>query len=223
MSDPVHSTRRCNTCRLIALCCVAVLGGCDSFDEEQAALTIRERVCHEWPYGCSDSTRVVVEDVAKTSNGRQVEFRLVDRDDRTPSLSAAYFEPQDEEWAFLLFEDPFKSVYRELAGRVDADTRRLTDALSDLKAAQRWFISIYGRYAGSLSELDSVSYKGTEVPIELTVAEGFGSWEAEATTRYVHCQLEIPGQQLPRCEGLTAEFAGTDSGPLSRSFATGDE
>lgn len=210
-------------CFLSVLVCGAVgLTACDSFDEDQAALQIRERVCRDWPVGCSDSTRVVIEDVNKTNNGRQVVFRLVDRADETPPLSAAYFEPRDEEWGFLLFEEPFLSTFRELSGRVDADSRLLSDALGKVKSAQRWYNSIYGRYAGSLSALDSVSYKGSTVPIEMTVADDFGQWKAVASTRSVRCEIEGPGGQIPECVGLTAAYVGTDSGPLSEAFSDRD-
>ena len=60
----------------------ALLVGCDSFEKDDAALQIQERFCNEWPYGCTDSTRVVVEKVNETRNGRQVEFRVVDREGR---------------------------------------------------------------------------------------------------------------------------------------------
>lgn len=215
-------SRRLMCCMSVLVCGAAVLTGCDSFEEDRAALEIRERVCKDWPVGCSDSTRVVIEDVNKTNNGRQVVFRLVDRADETPPLSAAYFEPRDEEWGFLLFEDPFQSTFRELSGRVDADSRLLTDALSEVKSAQRWYNSIYRRYAGSLSALDSVSYKGSTVPIEMTVTDDFGRWKAVASTRYVRCEIEGPGGQIPDCVGLTAEHVGTDSGPLSQAFANRD-
>ena len=219
MSIPARLSRHPGLALLFS---AIVLTGCDGFDEERAAAEIRERVCKDWPYGCSDSTRVVVEGVQKTGSGRQVEFRLRDRADATPRLSAAFFERRGETWAFLLFEDPFDSVFGGLAGHFRNDTRRLSEALSELKSAQRWFNSIYGRYAGALSELDSVSYKPPAVPVEMTVAEGFEGWTATAATRQVRCELAIPGQELPRCRGLTAEHAGTDSGPLSRAFAPGD-
>lgn len=203
---------------IVIVCCVAVSAACDSFDKKQAALEIRDRLCEEWPYGCTDSTRVVVEEVSKTRNGRQVEFKLVDGDDETPRLVAAYFEPREEEWSLLLFEDPFKTRFRELAGQVDADTRRLSDALSKVNAAQKWFASIYGRYAASLGELDSVSYRRSEVPIEMSTQDG--GWRAEASTDYVRCEVAVPGGPLPRCVGLSAQHAGSQSGPLSTAFRT---
>lgn len=203
---------------ILFVACFAVLAACDSFDEKRAALEIRDRLCDEWPYGCTDSTRVVVEEVNKTRNGRQVEFKVVDGDDETPPLLAAYFEPREEEWSLLLFEDPFKTRFRELAGQVDADTKRLRGALSQVNAAQKWFASIYGRYATGLGELDSVSYKRSEVPIEMSTQDG--GWRAEASTRYVRCEMAVPGGPLPRCVGLTAQHAGSDSGPLSTAFRT---
>ena len=203
---------------LLIVTCATVSMGCDSFDKRQAAQEIRDRLCEEWPYGCTDSTRVVVEEVNKTRNGREVEFKVVDGDDETPRLVAAYFEPREENWRLLLFEDPFKSRFRELAGQVDADTRRLRDALSKVNAAQKWFESIYGRYATSLGELDSVSYRSSDVPIEMSTQDG--GWRAEASTRYVRCEVAVPGGPLPRCVGLTAQGAGSDSGPLSTAFRT---
>lgn len=89
--------------------------------------------------------------------------------------------------------------------------------MSRLKAAQGWFLSIYGSYASSLGALDSVSYKPPpEVPIEMAAQDS--SFTAEASSQYVYCELRVPGQQLPRCVGLSADHAGTDSGPLSSSF-----
>ncbi len=197
---------------------LSLLVACDSFDKDEAALQIRERFCGGWPYGCTDSTRVVIEDIEKTRNGRQVKFRVVDREDRTAELSAAYFEPQDDEWRFLLFENPFDDMFDVEAARFDQDRKRFSESLRELKAAQNWFVSIYSRYARDVQELDSVSYKPTDLPIRMTVATDAQSWKGELSNRYVSCQLDIPRQQLPTCVGLAATDAGTDSGPLSRAF-----
>ncbi len=200
---------------------LSLLVACDSFEKDDAALQIRERFCGGWPYGCTDSTRVVIEDVEKTRHGRQVKFRVVDRDDRTAELSAAYFEPQDDEWQFLLFENPFDDMFEIEAARFDQDRKKFSESLRELKAAQNWFMSIYSRYARTLQELDSVSYRPKEPPIRMTVAPDAKSWTGDLSNQFVRCQLEIPRQQLPDCAGLAATHAGTDSGPLSHAF--GDE
>jgi len=207
--------RRWKSCAML-VAGSALLVGCDSFEKDDAALQIRERFCNEWPYGCTDSTRVVVEKVNETRNGRQVEFRVVDREDETARLSAAYFEPSDDGWGFLLFENPFNDAFKSEASRFASDSRRFDEVLSELKAAQRWFVTIYGRYAQSFAELDSVSYKRPELPLEMDVDEE--SWHAEISSSYVQCELEVPRQQLPSCTGLAARNSGTKSGPLSEAF-----
>jgi len=210
---------RCRKSWPVVLCGVGLLVACDSFDKEEAALQIRERFCSEWPYGCTDSTRVELGKVRKTRNGRQVEFRVIDRQDQTATLSAAYFEPLRDDWAFLLFEPPFSERFRVERGRVSDDSRRFTDLLMELKSAQRWFLTIYGRHARSLAELDSVSYKPPDVPIQMTVAGG--SWRALIVNPYVRCELDASRQQLPSCVGLSAENAGSESGPLATAFGEG--
>lgn len=201
------------------LCGLGLLVACDSFEKDDAALQIRERFCGDWPYGCTDSTRVELQKVRKTTHGRQVEFRVIDRRDRTATLSAAYFEPREDEWAFLLFEPPFSERFRVERARVDEDSRRFTNLLMELKSAQRWFVTIYGRHARSLAELDSVSYKPADVPIQMTVAGG--SWRAEIVSPYVRCELDASRQQLPSCAGRSAENAGSESGPLATAFGEG--
>ena len=196
--------------------CLVLFAACDSFDEEDAALQIRQEFCEGWPFGCTDSTLVEVEKVNKTLNGRQVEFKVVDGADKTATLVAAYFEEKDEEWAFLLFEPPFSQVYNLEKSSVVKDQRLFDEQLMDLKAAQKWFNTIYGRFAGSLAELDSVSYKRPQTPIQMTVTRG--GWSGEIKSQYTRCVLEIPRQQLPECEGLPALNAGTSSGPLSTAF-----
>jgi hypothetical protein len=210
---------RCRKYWPFVLCGVGLLVSCDNFDKENAALEIRERFCDEWPYGCTDSTRVELGEVRKTRSGRQVEFRVIDRQDRTATLSAAYFEPRDDDWAFLLFEPPFSERFRAQASRVSDESRRFTDLLMELKSAQRWFVTIYGRNARSLAELDSVSYKPPDVPIQMTVAGG--SWRAEIVSPYVRCELDASRQQLPSCAGRPAENAGSESGPLATAFGEG--
>ena len=199
------------------LLCVLCLA-CDSFEEDVAASQIQERFCDGWPYGCTDSTRVVVEKVSKTNRGRQVEFRVVDRHDQTATLSAAYFEPQDELWSFLLFENPFRDQFEAQTRVVGEESKRYNQELRKLKAAQNWFVSIYGRFARSLEELDSVSYKSPDLPIQMTASDDGKSWSSEITTRYVRCELDISRQQLPDCIGVAAQHAGTESGPLAETF-----
>jgi hypothetical protein len=193
---------------------------CDSFDKDQAAMEIRDEVCSGWPYGCTDSTQVEVKKVHKTRHGRAVEFQVVDRLDETATLSGAYFEQtgEEEEWEFLLFENPFNDAFKAQATIVEQQSRRFSDELRELKSSQNWFNTIYGRYARSLQELDSVSYKMPDIQINMAVANNDSSWVAEIATRYVKCVLDISRQQLPSCVGLPADNAGTTSGPLSEAF-----
>jgi hypothetical protein len=193
-----------------------LLAACDSFDEEDAALQIRQEFCEGWPFGCTDSTFVRIEGVNETPNGRQVEFKVIDGEDETATLVAAYFEENEESWRFLLFEPPFSQAYNLERSRVVEDERLFDEQLMDLKSAQKWFNTIYGRFARSLAELDSVSYKQPSTPIEMTVT-GSG-WRGEIRSQYTRCMLEIPSQQLPRCEGLPALNTGTPTGPLSTAF-----
>ena len=207
---------RCLKYGMLGLAGVTLFAGCDDFDEGEASLQISERICEEWPYGCTDSTVVVIERVNETRNGRQVEFRIVDRLDETGRLSAAYFEREDEEWDLLLFEDPFDDALKVQAGKFAEDSRTYSDALMELKAAQRWFVTIYDRYAQSLQELDSVSYKVPEFPLEMRVGEE--SWRAQIAGDYARCEFDISSQQLPSCVAVPADGAGTPSGPLSSAF-----
>ncbi len=206
-------------CYILALCGLALLvAACSDFKKSGAALQIRDRFCDGWPYGCTDSTRVVIEKIRKTTHGRQVEFRVVDRRDATASLMAAYFEPRDGEWSFLLFEDPFEDLFEVKVNLIEQDSRRLNEALRELKAAQKWFLSIYGRYAASLEELNSVSYRPPDLPVQLSTDEKGKSWKAEISSDFVRCELDISRQQLPKCAGLSAESAGTELGPLAEAF-----
>jgi hypothetical protein len=204
---------------LALVCGLTMLAACDSFDKDVASLQIREEFCRDWPYGCTETTEVEIEKVNKTRNGRQVEFRVVDREDETARLSAAYFEIQDEEWDFLLFENPFNERFKLEAAQVGEDSRLFADELQKLKRAQNWFLSIYGRYARSIAELDSVSFKPPELPIDMSVSAA--SWQAELSSQYVRCVLDVSRQQLPDCKGLSAENAGAESGPLSQAFGEG--
>ncbi len=200
-------------------CGLLMVAGCDSFDKEDAALQIRDRFCEGWPYGCTDSTYVVVEDVNETRNGRQVLFRVHDREDETARLSAAYFEPRGDAFMFLLFEPPFVERFQAEASHVGEDSRTFTDQLMEVKSAQRWFLSIYGRYARSLEELDSVSYKRPHMPIEMTVSSS--DWQAVMRSQYVRCEFDSARMQLPSCRGLAALNAGVENGPLSGAFGEG--
>lgn len=202
----------------ISLLGLVFLVGCGGLDEDEASLQIREQLCSEWPYGCTDSTRIDVKKVRKTSEGRRVEFRIVDRQDATPMLSAAYFEPsEDDGWDLLLFESPFRQALDQRVNRFSDDRRLFTDQLMELKAAQKWFISIYGRYATSLEELDSVSYKPPEAPLTMAVEVGGSAWSAQVASSFVSCELDSAGQ-LPDCPAQVAEGAGKEDGPLARAF-----
>lgn len=194
-----------------------VAAGCGGFDKEEAATQIRDRFCGGWPYGCTDSTRVVIEEVDKTNRGRQVEFRVVDGDDRTARLVSAYFELDDEAWQFLFFENPFKDRFEVEAARVAEQSRLFSERLRELKVAQNWYNSIYGHFAESLEELDNVSYEPPDLPIEMSVSDN-QHWRAEISSRIVKCELDVSRQQLPACTGLSAANAGTESGPLSEAF-----
>jgi hypothetical protein len=197
-----------------------VLAGCDSFPKEEAALQIRDRFCEGWPYGCTDSTYVVVEDVNETRNGRQVIFSVRDREDETARLSAAYFEARGDEWLFFTFEPPLRERFQAAASQVGVDSRAFEDQLMEVKSAQRWFLSIYGRYARSLEELDSVSYKRPHMPIEMTVSGS--NWSAVMRSQYVRCEFDSSRMQLPSCTGLAALNAGVENGPLSQAFGEGE-
>jgi hypothetical protein len=209
--------RRCVGFRYLSAVTLMVAAGCGGLDKDEAAMQIRDRFCDGWPFGCTDSTRVVIEDVRKTNRGRQVEFRVVDRKDRTASLESAYFESNDGDWRFLFFEDPFKTRFEVEAARISQDGKALSERLRELKVAQNWYNSIYNRFALSLEELDNVSYEPPDLPIVMTVNDGAG-WRAEISSRWVKCELDVSRQQLPVCAGLSAEDAGTESGPLSEVF-----
>jgi hypothetical protein len=202
----------------LALCGSALLAGCGRFDKESAALQIRGQFCEDWPFGCTDSTEVRVEKVNETRHGRQVLFKVVDREDETPVLTAAYFERQDKEWRFLFFEPPFSERFDEEKGQVATVSRRFSEELTEVKRAQNWFLTIYGRYARSLAELDSVSYKPPPTPIIMEVTPDRKSWRAEISSRHARCVLDVATEPLPVCQGLPAANAGSRSGPLSTAF-----
>lgn len=204
---------------LAGILALAVFTACGGLDKEAAELEIRERLCDEWSYGCTESTEVAVQKVRKTRLGRQVEFRVVDRADATPTLAAAYFEPKDDGWEFILFEDPFRTLLDQNASLLTQDRKLFTDQLMDVKAAQRWFIAIYGRYATSLAELDSVSYKVQGGGLSMISDDRGGSWQAEVASDFVRCEMDN-SRQLPHCRALPAEGAGTETGPLTRAFGT---
>lgn len=209
--------RRCVMLRSGVAALLLVAAGCGGLDKDEAASQIRSRFCDGWPYGCTDSTRVVIEEVKKTNRGRQVEFRVVDREDRTAKLAGAYFESSDDAWQFLFFENPFKNRFESQAARVAEESRLYSEHLREIKKKQSMFNSIYGRFAASLEQLDSVSYEPPDLPIVMTVTDG-GGWKAEMTSRWVRCEIDVSRQQLPACTGLSAEGAGKKSGPLSEVF-----
>ena len=193
------------------------LSACDRFDKDDAALQIRDNFCEGWPFGCTENTVVELGRVRETRYGRQVEFKVADGEDETRTLTAAYFELEEDAWNFLLFEPPFSEEYNREKSRVVDDQRLFDLELSELKKAQRWFSTIYGRFARDFAELDSVSYKRPSVAIQMTVSDG-NSWMGEVRSEYARCVLEIPRQQLPTCEGLAALNTGTSSGPLSTAY-----
>lgn len=198
----------------------AAIAGCDSLDDEQVRLQIREEFCRDWPYGCTDSTRVVIEKVRETRHGRQVMFRVVDREDDSGTQSAAYFEQRDDSWRFLLFEDPFKETFNKQAAMYKADSQRFTDALMELKAAQKWFKSIYGHYARGFAELDSVSYQAASPSIQMNTEDGI--WKAEVSSELVRCGFDVAKHQLPQCSPRWPATVGTPEGPLSKAFGDKD-
>lgn len=206
-------------CRILVTGALLSLGACSGFDEESAALQVRERFCEGWPYGCSDRTRVEIEKVRETNRGRTVEFRVIDREDRTARLSSAYFEEEEDRWSLLFFESPFKEVFEAAAAHVEEEKRRFSDELREIKAKQNWFQTIYSRYATSVGQLDSVSYHPPDFPIVLDASGD--AWKAEIVGEQVRCELDAARHQLPQCSGLSAEDAGTESGPLSRVFGEG--
>lgn len=215
---------RRSTVFFLVSCGLVSFAGCGGFDEDAAALQVRQAFCEGWPYGCTENTVVEIGDVRETPHGRQVEFKVVDGDDETATLKAAYLEPEDDKWTFVFFEPPFSKQFAVETSRVDKDHRDLKEQLMDLKAAQKWFTSIYGRFALSLAELDSVSYKPPETPIQMTAPQGGDGWRGELASPYVRCVLEVPSQQLPTCESLaTAPDTGTSTGPLSTAFGEGAE
>jgi hypothetical protein len=204
---------------ILAISGLLCFAACSGFDEDAAAVQIREAFCGGWPYGCTENTVVEVVADRGTPHGRQVEFKVVDGADETAILKAAYFEREDDKWTFRFFEPPFSTLFAEETNRVAEDEHEFTEQLMDLKAAQKWFKAIYGRFAGSLAELDSVSYKRGETPVQMTVADDGSSWLAVVGSQYVQCILDVPSQQLPNCEALpAASMAGTSSGPLSTAF-----
>jgi hypothetical protein len=201
---------------------LVTLAGCSGFDEDNAAIQIRETFCQGWPYGCTENTVVEIGKVRETLHGRQVEFKVVDGDDETATLQSAYFEREDDEWRLLFFEPPFSKQFTREENRAIDDRHKLEKQLMDLKAAQKWFTTIYRRYASNLAELDSVSYHPPGPALKMTVEQGGSGWRGEVESQYTRCVLEVPRQQLPSCEGLSAaQGAGTSSGPLSTAFGEG--
>lgn len=201
----------------LALLSLAVLISCDGFDKESAALQIREKFCGEWPYGCSDSTEVQIRKVRKTPNGRSVDFRVLDRADESATLSAAYFEPDGEAWALLLFENPFLDVFKEQVSQLGQDRKQVFDRLMELRTAQNWHNSIYGQYASEFEQLTRVNYKPGSEPLEMVVGDGGSSWRAESSGNFVTCVID-EGKHLPDCNVRASRPAGEAAGPLATEF-----
>jgi len=213
-----------STAFFLVSCGLISLAGCGGLDEDAAALQIRQAFCDGWAYGCTENTVVEIGAVRETPHGRQVEFKVVDGDDETTTLKAAYLELEDDKWTFMFFEPPFSKQFAGETSHIERDNRELKEQLMDLKAAQKWYTSIYGRFALNLAELDSVSYKTPERAIEMTASQGGDGWRGEIASLYVHCVLEVPSQQLPTCENLaSAPNAGTPAGPLSAAFGESTE
>ncbi len=201
----------------LALLSLPLLSGCDGFDKESAALQIREKFCGEWRYGCSDSTQVQIKKVRKTAHGRSVDFRVMDRADETATLSAAYFEPEDDAWALLLFENPFLDVFKEQVSQLGQDRKQVSDRLMKLRTAQNWHSSIYGQYASEFEQLTRVNYKPASEPIEMVVGDGGSGWRAESSGSFVTCVIDAE-KLLPVCGVRASRPAGEEAGPLTTEF-----
>ncbi len=204
----------------VALVSLSVCLACGGFDKQAAALQIEERFCSDWAYGCTDSTRVRVRKVHETPHGRSVEFEIIDRADRTARLSAAYFEPvgsEGEDWELLLFENPFLTEYKLRVSQLREDQTRVSDRLMELRTAQNWHSSIYGRYANDLGQLTKVNYKPVDEPIRLFVTQDGTAWRAESDGRYVTCSVGAE-TLLPECVVHESPIAGSEEGPLAAEF-----
>lgn len=194
--------------------------GCGGIDEETASAQIRDRICEDWSYGCTENTRIEIEKVRKTPNGRSVDFRLVDREDRSGVLSAAYFEPEDDGWLLLLFEKPFLDRFKQLVAEVNGDREEVGDRLMELRTAQNWHRSIYGKYASELEQLATVNYKPPEAEVRLSVGEDGNTWHAKSDGRFVSCEISAD-ERLPECRVKTAGDAGSERGPLATRLGEG--
>ena len=188
--------------------------GCAGIDEETASAEILEEVCEDWPYGCTENTRVEIEKVRETPNGRSVDFRLVDRQDRSAVLSAAYFEPEDDGWLLLLFENPFLDRFKQLVAEMKRDREEVGDRLMELRSAQNWHQSIYGSYAGDMERLANVNYKPPQAEVRLSVGDGGKTWHAESDGSFVTCEIGTD-DRLPVCRVKKASDAGSEAGPLA--------
>ncbi len=199
---------------------LTLCAACGGFDKESAAQQIRERFCTDWPYGCTDSTRVEIQKVRKTPNGRSVDFELLDRADESARLSAAYFEPEGDGWLLLLFENPFLGELKERMGLLAEDKREVSERLMELRSAQNWHRTIYGRYAEAFEQLSQVNYVEPEAPIRLSVEPNGTSWGADSDGRYVTCSV---GSELllPECEVQASPNAGREGGVLASEFGEG--
>ncbi len=203
---------------LLLLSSLAVLISCSGFDEEAARAEIRERFCDRWPYGCSESTEIVVKRVRKAGAGRLVDFRIVDGSDKTGMLSAAYFGERESGWEFFSFDNPFREVFEHRTNEINADRKHLTDLLIDLRAKQNWHLAIYGRYAASFEELASrVRYTASFDGVKMIVAEDGESFQTTTTSQYFTCQAD-DSRHFPKCQ---LHVDGDDAGKpraLSKTF-----
>jgi hypothetical protein len=194
------------------------VAACGGFDRPEAAREIRDRFCDEWPYGCSDDLRVVVEEVREAGAGRLVDFRIEDGGYATEPLSGAYFARGEDGWDLVFFEDPFRTELDEGLARFARDRRTQADRLLRIQTAQEWHRSIHGRYATNLEELTRVSYVPPEgVSVRVGDPSEPGGWMAEANGRFTRCVMD-GGDALPKCElsgGTTADEGG---GPLAATF-----
>lgn len=204
--------------RLLPLCALLSIAGCDGLDDEAAAAQIREQFCREWPHGCSDDLQVVIRDSQRRDTGRVLDFQLVAGEQATGTVSGAYFMKNADGWELVVFEDPFRARLEEHASRITAERSRLVDELLDLKVAQDWHRSIHRRYAPSLAELERVRYRPPDAgSLRMSVTEDGSGWTAEAAGEHVTCSLAA-GEYIADCQVVGAALARGRAGPLTAVF-----